>query len=213
MDLGPIAELAGQRFERKMAAREQALAAARRSIRCSANAIRAVHRAEWDEAHRLMDESRDALRTGRDAVRDAHPDVYHAGFLQDAQKEYAEARLTEALVTGRPFPGPDELEVDLAPFLGGMAEAVGEGRRAVLDLLRRDDVAEAERLVSDMEDVYLVLVAVDFPDAITGHLRRLTDATRGILERTRGDLVTAAGGKELRDALDRHARTLEERGP
>jgi translin len=210
VDLGPIAELAGQRFEGKMAAREQALAAARRSIRCSANAIRAVHRAEWDEAHRLMDESREALRSGRDAVR-GHPDVYHAGFLQDAQKEYAEARLTEALVTGRSFPGPDELEVDLAPFLGGMAEAIGEGRRAVLDLLRRDDVAEAERLVSDMEDVYLVLVAVDFPDAITGHLRRLTDAARGILERTRGDLVNAAGGKELRDALDRHARMLEER--
>jgi len=211
VDLGPIAELAGQRFERKMAAREQALAAARRSIRCSANAIRAVHRADWDEAHRLMDESRDALRSGREAVAGPHPDVYHAGFLQDAQKEYAEARVTEALVTGRPFPGPDDLEVDLAPFLGGMAEAIGEGRRGVLDMLRRDDVPGAERLVGDMEEVYLVLVAVDFPDAITRNLRRLTDAARGILERTRGDLAVAAGNKELRDALDRHARTLGER--
>src|SRR5881628_2294177 len=117
-----MAEDFQRRYEEKMAAREKALAAARRSIRSSANAIRAIHRGELDEAHRLMDQSRELLSSGRDAVAGPHPDVHFAGFLQDAEKEYAEARLTEALVTGAPIPGPDELGVGLAPYLNGMAE-------------------------------------------------------------------------------------------
>src|SRR5947209_2025750 len=147
MDLSPLTEGFQRRFEEKMAAREKALAASRRSIRSSANAIRAVHRSEFDQAHRLMEDSREALRAGRDAVFAEHPDVYFAGFLQDAQKEYAEARLTEALVTGSELPGPEELEVGMAPFLNGMAESIGEGRRAILDLLRKGRVAEGGLLV------------------------------------------------------------------
>src|SRR4051812_41603070 len=121
------------RFDAKMAAREKALPAARRSIRASANAIRAIHRRDTGPARELMQQSADALREGLDAVRD-HPDVANAGFLQDAQKEYAEARVTEAIVEGTQIPGPDQVGVQLAPYLNGMAEAVGEARRFILDL-------------------------------------------------------------------------------
>ena len=104
-----------------------------------------------------------------------HAAVYYAGFLQDAQKEYAEARLTEAVVAGGHLPGPDELEVELAPYLNGMAEAIGEGRRAILDRLRRGEVEAGERILATMEDIYHLLASMDFPDAITGNLRRSTD--------------------------------------
>ena len=191
-----------------MAAREKALAASRRSIRCSANAIRAIHRGELDQAHALMDESREAIRSGEEAVREAHPAVYYAGFLQDAQKEYAEARVTEAIVTGAEIPSPDDLGVELAPFLNGMAESIGEGRRAILDLLRRGVVAESERILSLMEDVYHVLVSMDFPDAVTANLRRSTDVARSIMERTRGDLSVALIQRNLQEALERHAEGL-----
>jgi len=191
-----------------MAAREKALAASRRSIRCSANAIRAIHRGELDHAHALMDESREAIRSGAEAVREAHPEVYYAGFLQDAQKEYAEARVTEAIVTGAEIPSPDDLGVELAPFLNGMAESIGEGRRAILDLLRRGVVAESERILSLMEDVYHVLVSMDFPDAVTANLRRSTDVARSIMERTRGDLSVALIQRNLQEALERHAEGL-----
>ncbi len=209
MDLSHLSEEAGKRFDAKMAAREVALSSSRRSIRSSANAIRAIHRGDLDEAHRLMDESHDSLTRGRDAVRADHADVYFAGFLQDAQKEYAEARLTEAIVCAAGLPSPDEVGVELAPYLNGLAESIGEGRRAVLDLLRRDRADEAEGILGAMEDIYHVLVSVDYPDAITGNLRRSTDVARGILERTRGDLTLSLVQRDLRDALDRHRDVVD----
>jgi translin len=208
VDLSGLAEEIRRRFDTKMAAREIALASARRSIRSSANAIRAIHRGDLELAHRLMEESHRSLQLGREAVQGEHPDVYFAGFLQDAQKEYAEARLTEAVVTAGTAPSPADLGVELAPYLNGLAEAVGEGRRAILDLLRRDLVEDGERILVSMDDIYDLLVTVDYPDAITGNLRRSTDVTRGILEKTRGDLSLSITQRNLREALDRHAREV-----
>jgi translin len=198
-----------RRFDRKMAARERALPAARRSIRASANAIRAIHRGDLDEAHRLMEQSRAALTDGREALA-AELDVYYAGFHQDAQKEYAEARLTEAIVTGAGLPSIDVLDVDLAPYLNGMSESIGEGRRAILDLLRRGEVERSEGILSAMEDMYYLLVSMDYPDAITGNLRRSTDVARGLLERTRGDLSTAIVQRDLQHALERLAGQIRD---
>ena len=132
-----------------MAAREKALPAARAAIRASANAIRAIHRRETGPARELMEQAASAIREGLQAVRD-HPDVAHAGFLQDAQKEYAEARITDAIVEGAEIPGPNEVGVELAPYLNGMAEAVGEARRHILDLLRRGDVERSEEILTSI---------------------------------------------------------------
>jgi translin len=209
VDLSDIADGIRDRFDSKMTAREAALAASRSSIRASANAIRAIHRGDLEEAHRLMDESRAALEAGRAASRASHPDIYFAGFLQDAQKEYTEARLTEAVVAGTEAPTPEELSVEPAPYLNGMSEAIGEGRRAILDLLRRSEVQAGERILAAMDDIYHLLVTIDYPDAITGNLRRSTDVARGILEKTRGDLTMSLVQRELSDALERHARGLD----
>jgi translin len=209
VDLSEIADGIRGRFDSKMTAREAALSASRGSIRASANAIRAIHRGDLDEAHRLMDESRAALEEGRAASQASHPDIYFAGFLQDAQKEYAEARLTEAVVTGTEAPTPEELSVESAPYLNGMSEAIGEGRRAILDLLRRGEVQAGERILAAMDDIYYLLVTIDYPDAITGNLRRSTDVARGILEKTRGDLTMSLVQRDLSNALERHARGLE----
>lgn len=207
VDLDGLAAEFQRRFDEKMAARERALPAARRAIRSSANAIRAIHRLELDAAHRLMDEARDAIHEGLDAAAD-HPDVANAGFLQDAQKEYAEARITEAVVTGGPIPSPDDLEVALAPYLNGMGEAIGEARRHILDLLRKGEVQRSEDVLRAMDDMYYLLVSMDYPDAITGNLRRTTDVARGLTERTRGDLTTSIVQRDLREAIDRHAREV-----
>ncbi|MDP9343646.1 MAG: haloacid dehalogenase [Actinomycetota bacterium] len=205
MNLDPLARQFQERFDAKSAARERALVAARRAIRSSANAIRAIHRLDRETAHRLMDEARAAIEDGVGAVRD-HPDVAFAGFLQDAQKEYVEARITEAVIDDGEFPTPDELGVQLAPYLNGMAEAVGEARRHILDLLRKGEVARSEAMLRSMEDIYSVLVSMDYPDAITGNLRRSTDVARSIMEKTRGDLSMSIVQRDLRDALERHAR-------
>ena len=207
MDLSELARSIQSRLDAKHAAREKALPAARRSIRASANAIRAIHRLEFDAAKTLIADSRTALDEGLAAV-EGQADIRHAGYLQDAQKEYAEANLTLALVTGTDLPGPTELEVEDAAYLGGMSDAIGEGRRRLLDLLRTGDVEQAENLLGAMEEMYGVLVTMDYPDAITMNLRRATDVSRSLIEKTRGDLSISVVQKDLRDALDRHADEL-----
>jgi translin len=212
MDLSPVSDLIRSRLDERIAARERGLPAARRSIRASANAIRAIHRGEIGRAHELMGESRAALDEGQAALA-GHPEVYYAGFIQDAEKEYAEARLTEVLIAGADLVGPDEARAGLGPYLNGMAEAIGEGRRAILDQLRTGDVREGERILSAMEEMYAVLVTMDYPDAVTGNLRRSTDVARSLIEKTRGDLTSSIVQDKLREALERHARDVLGRDP
>jgi translin len=207
VDLESLSRDLHERFDAKTAARERALPAARRSIRASANAIRAVHRGEYDVARGLIRDSRAALDEGMDGV-DAHPDVRYAGYLLDAEKEYAEANLTLALVTDSPLPPPSDVAVGDAPYLNGLAEAIGEGRRHILDLLRTGDVERAERILASLEEMYGVLVTMDYPDAITMNLRRSTDVARSLIEKTRGDLSVAVVQRTMRDALDRHAKLI-----
>jgi translin len=190
------------RFEAKNHAREAALGSARQAVRRSANAIRAAHRGELAAADRLLVEARQLLDVA-ESVLAAHPDVYYAGFLQDAQKEYAEARATRALVAGEALPEPEEVGVGDAPYLNGLAETVGELRRHLLDVLRAGDVARANELFMAMEDIHSLLADVDYPDAITGGLRRSTDIARAVIERTRSDLTLTSIQRDLADALRR----------
>lgn len=184
-----------ENFAAKNAAREQALTASRAIIRMSANSIRAVHRSEFAKAEAMLEEARE-VRDAAVKALEGHADIYHAGFLHDAQKEYAEARTTLALLSGGSIPAPEELGVEYAAYLNGIAEAVGEMRRMVLDRLRAGQFDGCEEILDAMDDIYSVLVTIDYPDAMTGGLRRTTDQTRGILEKTRGDLTMAMVQRE-----------------
>jgi translin len=198
-----------EHFTAKNAARETSLAASRVLIRTSANAIRAAHRGEFERAAAMLDEAR-TVRDSAVAALDGHGDIYHAGFLHDAQKEYAEARITLALLSGEPLPSPSDLGVEAPAYLNGLAEAVGEMRRSVLDRLRSGQYDGCEELLAAMDDIYSVLVTIDFPDAMTGGLRRTTDQTRGILEKTRGDLTMAMVQREAVEAFDRKGAGLRQ---
>lgn len=163
-----------------------------------------MHRHEAERADGLIDESGAAIRRAQEALR-PFPMVAYAGFLHDAEKEYAEAVLTRALVAGGDPPGPSEVGVGVPAWLNGLAEAASELRRHLLDLLRADQTADAERLLAAMEDVYDALVTVDYPDAVTGGLRRTADALRAVLERTRSDVTTTVMQLRLRSSLERAA--------
>lgn len=201
-----------ENFTAKHRAREQALPRCREVIRLSANGIRAVHRDEFAQAADLLAQATALLREIRGALA-GHADIFFAGFVHDAQKEHAEAALTLALIRGDTLPSPADLAVEHAAYLNGMGEAVGELRRYLLDSLRDGDVARCERYLRAMDDIYDVLVTVDYPDAITGGLRRTTDVTRGILERTRGDLTTAARQAQLERRLAAFEALLGEAQP
>ena len=177
-------------------------------IRAAANAIRAIHRHDDARADELLASSRHELERAI-AAAEPYGEVFYGGFLQDAAKEYAEARLTRAAVAGDPLPGADVLNVDDGSWLHGLAETVGELRRACLDHVRAGRLDEGERLLALMEEILSVLALIDVPDGLTRGLRRQADAARAITERTRGDLTTAAGQRALRHALDTHRQALE----
>lgn len=202
IDVEGIAEAVRTELGDVHAAREAGLAACRRTIRLAGSAIRAVHRHQRDKAADLTNQCDQALREAQKALAD-HPAVAHAGFLFDAEKEFVEAVLTHALVDGQPLAGDDQLRVTLAAWLSGLAEAASELRRYLLDLLRDGRLGDAEVMLATMDDVYDLLVGVDFPDAVTGGLRRRTDALRAVLERTRSDLTTTTLQHRLQVALER----------
>jgi len=187
-------------LEVKNTARDQALVRSRELIRHCSRAIRATHRAEYDKAVDLLATARQAAQ-GLVKDLDDYPDLYHAGYTQDALKEFAEASITYALVTRKPLPAPEELGVPPAAYLNGLAEAMGEMRRYILDVIRHGEIGHCEQMLQTMEDVYTALVTVDYPSALTRGLRRTTDMVRGVLERTRGDLTVAARQEALQRAL------------
>jgi len=200
-NLDSIAEQIRLALTAKDEAREKVLPLCREAIRHCSNAIRAVHRQEFDQAAELLKSARDMLTEAEWAVA-ANSELSNAGVIRDAQKELAEGSVTLSLVTGKPLPSPEELGVDAAAYLNGMGEAVGELRRYLLDSMRRGDLSRGEEILSVMDDIYNVLVTMDFPDAVTGGLRRTTDVVRGVLERTRSDLTLTIRQKELETRLE-----------
>lgn len=198
--LEAIADQIRKNFDSRTSARDQALGQARLLTRACSNAIRAAHRDDTEtmqtqllEARRLADILRNSLVT--------YPDLYYAGYTQDAMKEFVEANVTCALIRNQPLPTPEELAVEPATFLNGLAEVVGELRRRTLDILRHGYSADAERLLGVMDEIYSVLVTMDYPDAITNGLRRQTDLARSIIEKTRGDITFSLRGGHLEKAI------------
>ena len=192
-------------------AREQALEQTRLLTRRSANAIRAVHRQEYELALSLIEDARaisDDLKTNLEP----YPELYYSGYTQDSVKEYVEARLTYDLIKGNALPLPDELNVEISTYLRGMSEVIGELRRKCMDILRQGYSQEAERLLDLMDEIYALLVTVDYPDAVTHGLRRQTDLARGIIERTRADLTLSLREERLQNAIVSLETKLDENG-
>ena len=208
MDLSEISARLRSELDSKTEARDRALAASRQAIRACGNAIRALHRYETENATGLIKEAQAHIDEARSALA-THPDMLHAGFIHDAEKEFAEARITFALITDDKFPTPEELAVSPAAFLKGMAEAIGEMRRHILDLMRKGELKRCEDLLGAIDDIYYVLVSMDYPDGITMGLRRLTDVARSIIERTRGDFTISSIQSSLHAALEAHGDRLD----
>ena len=194
--LGQIRIILDARF----AAREKAITGSRRVIRASANGIRALHRGEWDRAAGLIDDAQAELSEITQALVE-HPEMKHAGFVSDAAKEYAEARITEAVFKENNIPSFEDLDMDPVPYLHGLGEAVGEMRRRMLDLLRHEKLTEAEATLEQMDDIVDMLASVDYPDGMTNGLRRTTDVFRSLVERSRSDLTTTMVQERLRNDL------------
>lgn len=208
MDFSELSADLRSEFDAKTEARERALASARSAVRSCGNAIRALHRHETLGATQLLDAAQGEIDSAR-ASLEGHEDIRYTGFIHDAEKELAEARITFALITDGVFPTHLSLGLPPAAFAKGMAESIGEIRRHILDLMRHGELERCEHLLGAMDDMYYVLVSMDYPDGITFGLRRLTDVARSLIERTRGDYTTSVIQSSLQKALTDHAGRLD----
>jgi translin len=198
--LEAITEQIRKVFDARTSARDLALAQARQLTRACSLAIRAVHRDEVDTMKTHLEEARQLADTLRSSLAQ-YPDLFYAGYTQDALKEFVEANVTCSLIRNEPLQTPEDLLVDPSTYLNGLAEVVGELRRRTLDILRHGYSQEAERLLGIMDEIYSVLVTMDYPDAITNGLRRQTDLARGIIEKTRGDITFSLRGEHLEKSI------------
>jgi translin len=206
-DFRDLTEQVHQVFENLNQLRDKALLQARQLTRLSAQTIRAIHRNEVDEAAKNLSQAGILAVSLKKMLAD-FPQLFYTGYTQDALKEYAEASITCAIIENRPLPSPESLDIDYPAYLNGLAEVTGELRRRFLDILRQGYSEEAERLLGWMDEIYNLLVTVDYPDALTNGLRRQTDLVRGIVERTRGDLTLSLREERLQQALNRVASQL-----
>lgn len=199
--LEKIIEEVHQVFDIRTKTRDQALKQARLLTRYCANSIRATHRNDSNLATDYLRKAQELVQTLHADLAEFH-DIYYAGYTQDALKEFAEASITYALIYNQGLPTPVDLDIEHSTYLRGLAESVGELRRKCLDILRHGHSQEAEKLLNHMDDIYAVLLTIDYPDAITGGLRRLTDIVRGVTERTRGDLTLSLRQERLEKKLE-----------
>jgi translin len=205
--LEKIAEQIRQDFEIRTVLRDEALKQTRQLTRACSLAIRAVHRNEFDVMEEYLTEAQTLADKIRENLKD-HPDLQYAGYTQDSLKEFVEANATCALVQNQALPTPEELDVEYATYLKGLSEVVGELRRQILDILRSGYSQEAERMLNHMDDIYSILVTMDYPDAITHGLRRQTDLARNLVEKTRGDVTFSLRGEDLTQAISTLSKQL-----
>lgn len=208
-NLNNICDTLRSDLEERNTARDSAITLSRELIRHCSEAIRAIHRRDWETADDKLAQVKTHAQKMK-AVVDGFPDLYHTGYTQDALKEVAEAFITYAIIRAQPLPSSTELGIESSTYLKGLGEAATELRRFILDIMRRQDShsEEAERLLEAMDEIYDQLVTFDFPDALTHGLRRQTDIVRGVLERTRGDLTQSLRQQQLQDALQQFEARL-----
>jgi len=207
--LEEICDRSRQHFDRQDVAREQAYNLSRQIVRSASTTIKTIHREQISEAHKLLEQTRELTAEMLTALEDT-PGLRHGGFVGDAEKEYAEAAITLAVVTSQKLPTPEELGIDYAPWLNGLAEAGGEFRRHILDLIRRDELDSAEQFLSIMDEIYHTIISFDYPNAISLGLRGRGDALRGMVERTRGDLTNALRQARLEQRLGEFDKRLSQ---
>ncbi len=208
MDFKEIADDVEAVLQNRDRVREEALSMARSVIRLASDSIRMLHRGNIDSARKLAGEATERIRSLW-SLRESCPEIYYTGFIHDAQKEYSESMISIATLTDEEVPGPLELCVDPVAYLNGMCEAIGELRRSILDFIRAEDMSRAESLLQTMEDMHVTLVSFDYPDAIMRGIRKRIDGARGIIERTRGDLTTAAMQNKLEGSMQRLREKLK----
>jgi len=189
-------------FDSQAKLREQALDSSRATIRASARAISAIHRGDNKEAEDFLAEARAGLNTLA-SLTTSGPEMADSGTVISAQQEYGEAELVKAAIMEGKLLEVQDIGITYKAYLGALADASGELRRHILDMIRANEIGRAESSLKLMERIFEILMEFDYADAVLPGMRRRQDVVRQILERTRGDLTIALRQQRLEQALEK----------
>ena len=199
-----------ENFEKKDGVREHTLKLSRTIVRLSSRAIKSIHRDEFEQAKLMIEEASQLNHTIQSLLED-YPDIYHAGFVENGQKEYVEAAILYHILKDNEIPEPAQLGVEESAYLLGLGDVVGELRRTVLDLIRLDSPHKGEKILETMDEIYTSIMLFDFPEALSRGLRHKGDVARSLVERTRGDLTNAIGNAKLKESMSGLEKILKYR--
>jgi translin len=189
-------------------AREKILPFSREAVRKCSESIKKTHKGLYDEARKLISEVHQINeRTEQDMSSSDF--MMKSRALDVAYQELTEAANLLSIIEENKFTPPDKYKIPSRPYLTGLADVIGELRRAALDFLRQDDVARAESLLGFMDEILEGLQTFDYPNALVPDLRRKCDVGRSLVERTRGDLTRAVGQNRLVKELSDFEKRLK----
>ncbi len=189
--------------------REQMLDISHRSIRKSSSAMAALHRGDMEEFKEKKQEIEDYI-SKLNEILESDPQFRGHGALIAAHREFSELIITDFLMRGNEIPDPEDLDVLYEGYAQALAESAGELRRHLLNLLREDEVEEAEEIHDRMEKLFDLLEQFDYPDSILPGMKHRRDTARKTLEDTRADITRAVRERKLEDTLSRTEGNMED---
>lgn len=184
--------------------RESALQLSRTAVRKCSESIKMSHRGNFEAASALVEEAYSIISEAQAEVAKS-AFISKSRILDIAYQELAEAvNVLHILEKGEAVPAV-EYNIPSRDYLTGLADTIGELRRAVLESLRNGRTERGVTLLAMMESIYEGLNSFDFPNALIPDLRRKSDVARTLIERTRADVTTAV----RQDKLMHEIRELE----
>ena len=184
-------------LDEKDQVRELALKSARAITRSAGGILRGLHKGQ-DGKSEYSELRKEVSKLSK--LLSGHPELAHAGYVENALQEYAEAGIVQSILENGDVPSPQDLGVGDVPYLLGLGDSVGELRRLCLNELKSGKVAKANAFLEMMEDIYSALMRFDYPDAIVP-LRHKQDVARSLLEKTRGEVAVTASTRNLHERI------------
>ena len=182
--------------------REQSLTISREIIRDCSKSIRFLHRNDTKESKVFLSKAKNKIKKLK-RITKGISEINYAGYVIDAEREFVEATLFFTFETANRLESFENFDVHPSSYVQGIGDVIGEWRRKALENLRKLDLNSAEKYLDIMEDSLEILNELDYPDAITGGLRRYADNSRALIERTRADLTNAYINESLRKDLSK----------
>ena len=175
--------------------REEALRSSREIIINCRKAIQYVHQDLKKEAKGNIKQASTKLSDLYNITKE-YPEIYHAGFVENAAQELVEAQCFYNIMKGKDLPDPDEMQTTYSSYLLGLCDLVGELRRTVLDSIRSGEQKNADDYLTMMEEIYDVIIRFDYPSGLIP-IKKKQDMVRSLIEKTRGELAVASCEKRI----------------